>query len=418
MTKMLKNEKNLMTSSVDNSVKYGFDADGQRAFKYTLSSETLYFSKMWTLHTDAGNATEGGQTSKHIYLGETRIVTKLNSGKNPTYSEEYNRQYYYHADHLGSAHLITDKDGYEYQRLEYTPYGEIWVDKTSNTGLQYLPYKFTGKEMDEETGLYYYGARYLDAKYSRWISTDPALGEYMSGTSAGEGGIFNSVNFNLYHYGGNNALKYVDPDGRSPVWVKLGTSGFGHEAPQRVGGYYDIFDDYASSLGFDIDGTAFKTDSFSLRLWKGNYGDASELAKNAGYKLLGNVLSLYGGAGGEIGFYNPDGSSMKKSDLSALGITGTILEVINNKTGNIIGSRSEKKSFWTTLFSWFDNSHKEDISTRNTIIFKDEESASSFMNKMTEDVKKAAKSYKHNRQQNIDIQQEGKKIIINWGSAK
>ncbi len=40
-----------------------------------------------------------------------------------------------------------------------------------------LPYKFTGKELDEETGLYYYGARYLDQKTSRWLSTDPALGD-------------------------------------------------------------------------------------------------------------------------------------------------------------------------------------------------------------------------------------------------
>ncbi|WP_407427401.1 toxin TcdB middle/N-terminal domain-containing protein [Treponema sp.] len=221
-------EKNRLIASADSSytVSYVYSESGERTNKYTLSSETLYFNKMWTLHTDAGNATEGGQTSKHIYLGETRIVTKLNSGKNPTYSEEFNRQYYYHADHLGSAHLITDKDGNEYQRLEYTPYGEIWVDKTSNTGLQYLPYKFTGKEMDEETGLYYYGARYLDPKYSRWLSTDPALGDYIpqapindearrnNANLPGMGGVFNHINGNLYHYAGNNPVKYTDPDGR------------------------------------------------------------------------------------------------------------------------------------------------------------------------------------------------------------
>ena len=48
-------------------------------------------------------------------------------------------------------------------------------------------------------GLYYYGARYLDAKYSRWLSADPAVGEYINGTSADEGGIYNTVNFSLYH---------------------------------------------------------------------------------------------------------------------------------------------------------------------------------------------------------------------------
>ena len=149
--------------------------------KYTQNSETLYFNKMWTLHTDSGNSVYGGQTAKNICLGDTRIVTKLNSGDEPTYNEEYYKQYYYHSDHLGSASLITDYKGDEYQRIEYTPYGETWVEKTRNTGLEYLPYRFTGKEIDEETGLYYYGARYLDPRYSRWISTDPALGEYIPG---------------------------------------------------------------------------------------------------------------------------------------------------------------------------------------------------------------------------------------------
>lgn len=84
---------------------------GQRSNKYTASSETLYFNKMWTLHTDSGNNVYGGQTAKNIYLGETRIVTKLNSGTNPTYQEEYYKQYYYHSDHLGSASLISDYKG-------------------------------------------------------------------------------------------------------------------------------------------------------------------------------------------------------------------------------------------------------------------------------------------------------------------
>ena len=68
-------------------------------------------------------------------------------------------------------------------------------------------------ELDTETGLYYYGARYIDPKYSRWLSGDLAIKDYMAGTSAGEGGIYNTVNFNVYHYGGNNPIKYVDSDG-------------------------------------------------------------------------------------------------------------------------------------------------------------------------------------------------------------
>ena len=221
------NERNLLISSVDANYNtaYVYGQDGQRTNKYTQSSETLYFNKMWTLHTDSGNNVYRGQTAKNIYLGETRIVTKLNSGEKPTYQEEYYKQYFYHSDHLGSASLISDYKGEEYQRIEYTPYGETWVEKTQNTGLKFLPYKFTGKEIDEETGLYYHGARYLDPKYSMWISTDPALGEYIpkapideeakkhNQNLPGMGGVFNHINGNLYHYAANNPVRYIDPDG-------------------------------------------------------------------------------------------------------------------------------------------------------------------------------------------------------------
>ena len=83
--------------------------------------------------------------------------------------------------------------------------------------------------MDEETGLYYYGARYLDPKYSRWLSGDPALSDYIpkapiddeakkhNENLPGMGGVFNVVNLHLYHYAGNNPVKYEDPDGMFDV---------------------------------------------------------------------------------------------------------------------------------------------------------------------------------------------------------
>ena len=62
-----------LISSVDASyaTAYVYGQDGQRSNKYTQSSETLYFNKMWTLHTDRGNNVYGGQFAKNIYLGET-----------------------------------------------------------------------------------------------------------------------------------------------------------------------------------------------------------------------------------------------------------------------------------------------------------------------------------------------------------
>ena len=74
----------------------------------------------------------------------------------------------------------------------------------------------------EETGLYYYGARYLDPKYSRWLSGDPALGEYIpkQGEDIGKlpnNGVYNVINLHIFSYANNNPIKYNDPTGEIPT---------------------------------------------------------------------------------------------------------------------------------------------------------------------------------------------------------
>lgn len=143
----------------------------------------------------------------------------------------YRYNYYYHGDHLGSSNYVTDKKGRVFEHTLYLPYGETWVDEGSDTSL--LGYKFTGKELDEETGLYYFGARYFEPKYSNWVSTDQALPDYLplgsqiyfpeksfnSTSLKGAGGIYNSININSYQYGKMNPLKYIDPDGNEDIII-------------------------------------------------------------------------------------------------------------------------------------------------------------------------------------------------------
>ena len=111
--------------------------------------------------------------------------------------------FYYHSDHLGSTSYITDKDGNITQYDAYLPYGELLVDEHSSS--EEMPYKFNGKELDEETGLYYYGARYMQPMASIWYGVDPLAEKY--------------TNVSGYTYCLGNPVKLVDPDGYSPISV-------------------------------------------------------------------------------------------------------------------------------------------------------------------------------------------------------
>ena len=115
-------------------------------------------------------------------------------------SDTYEKmQFYYHPDHLGSSSYITNLDGEVVQHIEYVPFGEVFIEERNN--IWNTPYLFNAKEFDEETGLYYYGARYYDPRLSLWISTDPLEEFYPNITS--------------YTYCHNNPIILIDPSGMS-----------------------------------------------------------------------------------------------------------------------------------------------------------------------------------------------------------
>ena len=74
--------------------------------------------------------------------------------------------YFYIHDHLGSTSMVLDADGNISQSVTYVLYGEIFVEERNGTWN--TPYLFNGKELDEETGLYYLQSRY----YDRWFAKD------------------------------------------------------------------------------------------------------------------------------------------------------------------------------------------------------------------------------------------------------
>ena len=114
---------------------------------------------------------------------------------NDTTKEE---TFFYHSDHLGSTSYITDDHANITQYDAYLPYGELLVDEHSSR--EELPYKFNGKQFDEETGLYYYGARYMNPMASIWYGVDLLAEKY--------------PNVNGYCYTMDNPIKYLDPNGK------------------------------------------------------------------------------------------------------------------------------------------------------------------------------------------------------------
>lgn len=109
-------------------------------------------------------------------------------------------------DHLGSSNVVLGSNGEWINREEYTPYGE-----TSFGSFALKRYRFTGKERDEESGLYYHGARYYAPWVARWMSCDPLI-------------VLD--NLNLFGYASCNPIQHIDPSGMQD------TNNIGHFSPE------------------------------------------------------------------------------------------------------------------------------------------------------------------------------------------
>jgi len=107
------------------------------------------------------------------------------------------KTYFYHSDHLGSTGFVTDADAKPVQHLQYLPFGELFVSQMA--GSFDSPYKFTGKERDEETAYDYFGARYYDSDLCQWLSVDPMSDK--------------RPNLSPYNYCQWNPIGRIDPNG-------------------------------------------------------------------------------------------------------------------------------------------------------------------------------------------------------------
>jgi RHS repeat-associated protein len=133
--------------------------------------------------------------------------------------------YQYHHDALQSVLALSGHAGTVEETLTYAPFGQA----TGQTGTSPSRLRYTGREQDPETGLYYYRARYYDPDLGRFLSPDP-LG-------------FGGGDVNLYAYVGNNPLNANDPTGNCPSCIGAATSvAFGYGISLFTGQEYTFAD--------------------------------------------------------------------------------------------------------------------------------------------------------------------------------
>ena len=136
-------------------------------------------------------------------FGSTYSVTDLQGSVTYGGAQVTDLPYYFHRDHLGSTALVTDSVGNIDHRIEYTPDGSLFFQTV--TGNYRTPYRFNAKEFDDDTELYYFGARYYDKNLGIWISPDPMAEDYPGVSS--------------YAYCAGNPVNLIDKKGEKIVFV-------------------------------------------------------------------------------------------------------------------------------------------------------------------------------------------------------
>jgi RHS repeat-associated protein len=188
----------------DGQFKYVYNAANRLSEVKTLSGETV--ARYW--YDYSGNRIKKEEGGVVTYYPNDLIETELSGGsRQDTYYYFANGErvakknetgtYYYHPDHLGSTSLITDEAANTVERTRYYPFGAVLSGGAEKHG-------YTDQELDAETGLMYYNARYYSPELRRFVAADPIIQD-----------VYDPQTLNRYAYVRNNPIILVDPSGKS-----------------------------------------------------------------------------------------------------------------------------------------------------------------------------------------------------------
>ena len=187
---------------------YVYDAAGQRVRKVierqngTRQKERIYLSGFEVYREYNGNGTTVTLERETLHIMDDKqgiaLVETRTQGNDGSPAQLIRYQF---SNHLGSTSLELDDQAQIISYEEYTPYGSTSYQAVRSQTETPKRYRYTGKERDEESGLYYHGARYYAVWLGRWLSIDPA--KQLPGSTP-------------YDYVSGNPVKFRDPEGSEP----------------------------------------------------------------------------------------------------------------------------------------------------------------------------------------------------------
>ena len=165
------------------TVSFKYDPFGRRIYKNSTSGTSLFaYDDDNLIEETNGTGAVVARYTHGLSIDEPLAMTRAGATS------------YYHADGLGSITSLSNSTGASSATYTFDAFGNL----TAFTGSLTNPFMYTARELDAETGLYYYRARYYDSQTGRFIGEDPA------GFDGGG---------NFYAYVGNDPADYFDPFG-------------------------------------------------------------------------------------------------------------------------------------------------------------------------------------------------------------
>ena len=165
------------------TVTFKYDPFGRRIYKSSSSGTSVYAYDGDNLIEETNSTgTAVARYSQGLNIDEPLAMLRSSTTS------------YYQADGLGSLTSLSNTSGALANTYTYDSFGNL----TASTGSLTNSFRYTGREFDTETGLYYYRARYYDPVSGRFLSEDPLAFD---------------ASLNFYSYVSNSPTSFNDPFG-------------------------------------------------------------------------------------------------------------------------------------------------------------------------------------------------------------